>query len=166
MPKKKSKKSAVSGGPYLTGAFFCEKALEETDRVPTFIRVMDILTIEEPKLPAQPLGQPEIMPAVLVTLVVMLKSGDEKGKRTLRIDTVTPSLKRRKGTDQTISFSGGEGGVHLRGPVPHPVNEEGVYWHEVRLDGKLLTRIPLRVVYSPTKPDPQPLSTPGAKEKG
>lgn len=146
-----------TGGPYVCGAFFCERVLIEQDGVSTFIRVVDVLTVDQPEGPeAAPDGVP-VVPASVLMAAVMLKSGDAKGERRLRIDAITPSGERRPGRTNVVTFLGGEQGVNIRGPVPVPVGEEGLFWYEVLVDGEPLTRMPLRVVHSrPTAESPPP----------
>jgi len=62
----------IEGGPYLSGAFLCEKALHEADGVNSFIRMVDRWTVT---------GPTEGMPATAIqaTLVVVFKSGIHRG---------------------------------------------------------------------------------------
>ena len=166
MAKTKAKTKQRLRGPFLAGAFFCEKHLEEKDDLPSFIRVMDIVTVEKPQpIPAVP-GQPVLTSAVELILVLMIKAGDVTGSVSLRLDTVFPSGKRKKSSEQEVQLLGGASGATLRGSFPHPVDEEGLYWHEFRIDRRLLTRIPLTVEYQRhAKPADSPPPSPGPKGK-
>jgi hypothetical protein len=166
-PKRRPTKAERHSGPYLTAAFFCEKVIEEKDGVPSYLRVVDILTVPEP--PPEFIGEKDgvpILPATLINVVIMLKSGEAKGKRTVRIIAIAPSGERTKGLQAEVTLAGGETGAILRGPVPIPITQEGLFWFEVRVDGKFFTRVPLRIVYSKPTPESPPQPTTGPRGKG
>src|SRR5688572_17561076 len=99
-----------TGGPYLTGAFFCERAMFENDGVPSYFRVVDVLSVEKPEPDEMP---PKMMPVAFIHAVVMLKSGDAEGERTLTIDCITPSGEMRAGNPITVTLLGGEKGINV-----------------------------------------------------
>jgi len=80
-------------------------------------------------------------------LVLCLKSGEMRGKGTLRLTPVTPSGKSLPYAETTALFEGDERGNALIAPLAVVAEEEGLYWMEIALDGQLLTRIPFRVMY-------------------
>ena len=124
-------KAQKRSSPSLTGAFFCEKVIEEKDGVPSYLHVVDVLTVPEP--PPEAVSEKDgvpILPATLITIVIMFKSGEVKGKRTVRISAITPSGKHTEGMGAEVTFAGGETGATLRGPVPVPINEQGLFWFE------------------------------------
>lgn len=136
-------------GPYLAAALLCERLLVEKDEVASAIRIID--RINRTAVGASP---PERMEPFdyEVTLVVILKAGWAHGSHPLRITLVTPQGESRGILNQTVFFEGDEDrGVNVVGRIVIRLEMEGIYWFEVRLgenDGKLLTRIPLRVIYS------------------
>lgn len=131
----------IQGGPYLAGAFFCEKALKEQDQVCSFIRVVDRFIVS---------GPDDVMPqaSIQVTLVVMFKSGIHRGSSQLTITPVSPSDVVMPALPATILFEGDDDrGQVLVQPMVFPATEPGTYWFNVSIDGRSFTEIPLRVVY-------------------
>ena len=131
-------------GPYVQFAGFCEKTLQEADGVISLIRVLDRITItaEGPEVPAElPPGG-----AINTTMVVMLKSDDARGRHPLKIRMQLPS--GAYGPDQEVDavFEGEERGVNL---IVNMTLEaiEGIYWFEVYVNNRKLTKMPLRVIY-------------------
>jgi hypothetical protein len=131
----------IEGGPYLSAALLCEKVLHEVDGVNSLVRVVDRWTIS---------GPTEDMPqtAIQTTLVLMFKSGIHRGPARLTITPVTPRNATLATIDIPVLFEGDEDrGVNVVIPMAFPVQEAGVYWLGVRLDGQIVSHIPLRVIY-------------------
>jgi hypothetical protein len=148
----------ITGGPYLTAAFLCEKSLLENDGVNSFIRVVDRWTVSGPS---------ERMPptSIQATLVIMFKSGIHRGPGTLTVQPVSPSDQNMLPFSVSVNFEGDEDrGIAIVAPMAFPVNEPGIYWFNVSLDGQSFTEIPLRVIYhrvAPMQMPSIPPSTPG-----
>jgi hypothetical protein len=145
--------------PLVNAALFCERVVAEKDNVLTAVRIVDFLTISPPLEETQ-LAQLKainptipIQPGITLQLLLVLKSDGAVGERTLRMDTVYPSGKKEKGKENVVNFLGDEGGgVNAQGPYLIKCSEEGLYWYDLKVNGKLLTRIPLRIAFA--KPDP------------
>src|SRR5271165_2674203 len=143
----------VMGGPYLTAAFLCEKALNEVDGVASFIRVVDKWTVT---------GTTEAMLPTLInaTLVVIMRSGIHRGSSQLTIVPTTPSGAMMPPIVVPVSFEGDDDhGSGFIQPIGFPAQESGLYWFDVSLDSQPLTKIPLRIVYlriaqAPGQPTP------------
>jgi len=133
-----------SSGPYLAAAFLCEKVLQEKDGVVSAIRLVDrfILTASG----TQP---PEKMPKLPVnlTMLIIFKSGDAKGSRTVKIKTIMPSQRVGPETLLPMFLEGDDRGVTLIANMILEASEDGLYWFEVSCDDDFITRIPLRIVY-------------------
>ena len=159
----KAKKPPVADGPHLAAALFCEKLLHEKDEVASIIRVVDVLTVPKPdeSRPARA-GEPAALPVTAITVVLIFKSGNVRGERTVKLDAVFPSGKVTEGVPQTVQFLGEENGVTVHGRVPVPVSEEGLYWFDVSVNGQRVTRMPLRIVYGKPPPADQPAPSPGS----
>jgi len=147
----------IDGGPYLSAALLCERALQETDGVISLIRIVDRWTVS---------GPTEEMPqtAIQATMVLMLKSGFHRGPGRLAITPITPRDVRMPMIEVPVHFEGDEDrGVNVVIPMAFPVQESGVYWFAVALDGQVISHIPLRVIYHRVAPMPTPPnpSTPG-----
>jgi hypothetical protein len=136
-------------GPHLGMAVFCEKVLQEKDGVLTIVRVVDriIVTASGLDVPSEiPPGQ------VNVTLAVVLKSGDARGRHSLRVRPELPSGEQLPRTEMPVLFEGEDRGINAIFQIALPIKQEGLYWFDVVLDeNQCLTRVPLRIVYQPIR---------------
>lgn len=144
----KRRKRLQPGGPYIGCAVLCEKVLQERDNVVSLIRIVDrtIISGRGPdapeELPSFPLTQ---------TVFVALKSGLARGKYIIAIQAHSPSGRPVGEPIQVPAlFEGDERGVNVIASVTLQVEEEGLYWFDVSVEGQSLTRIPLRVLYQRT----------------
>ena len=149
----------ITGGPYLTGAFFCEKVLREQDGVLSAIRMVDRWNIN---------GSTEtLMPVVIqASLLITFKSGIYRGNAQLTVVPISPqSNTRMQPVVVPVLFEGEDDrGINVLLPLAFPVQEDGTYWFEVSLAGQALpsrvvTAIPMRIAYLqivPTLPGPTP----------
>ena len=136
----------ITGGPYLSAAFFCERVLRENDGVLSVIRMVDKWTIN---------GNTEAMPPTIIQafLVVLFKSGIHRGTGQVAVTPISPSNMRMQPISMPIVFGGDDdAGSGIVIPLGFPVQEDGPYWFEVSLSGQglppqVLTCIPMRVVY-------------------
>jgi hypothetical protein len=134
----------TEGGPYLSVATLCEKALQETDGVVSLIRIVDRWTVNGPsgEMPKTP---------IQATMVLMFKSGFHRGPGRVTITPITPREAQLQAMDFDVHFEGDEDrGVNVVIPMLFPVEETGVYWFTIALDGQVVSRIPLRVIYHRT----------------
>ena len=132
-------------GPYLSAALLCERLLLEQDGVASAIRIIDRVTRT-----AVGTSPPEKMDPFEydLTLVTILKAGWAQGAHAFRVALVSPLGESRNVVQQTAFFEGGEDrGVNIVGRMRIRFDLEGIYWFEVFLEDKPLTRIPLRIVY-------------------
>jgi len=129
------------GGPYLQMAVFCDRVLREVDGVASIIRVVDRWTVN---------GVTESMPVTVIptNLVIMLKSGDYRGSALVTISPESPSGMKMPQVPIQMHLEGdNDRGVTVVSPLGFPVQEEGLYWFDVAVNGQVLTRMPFRVVY-------------------
>lgn len=135
------------GGPFLQMAVFCERVLQEKDGVLSAIRIVDRFAhaIHGAEFP-------EKMPPIKidVAILIALKSGDFKGKQLLKIIPRTPSGQEMPGFSGPILFEGEDRGINVTLRYLFEAPEEGLYWFDVELDGKVLTKMPLRIIYQQT----------------
>jgi len=144
----------IEGGPYLAGAFFCEKALRENDGVYSFIRVVDRFIVSGPDDVMQ-------LTPLQLTLVVMFKSGMHRGPGQLSVTPTSPSDVVMPALPGSVLFEGDDDrGQVLVQPMVFPAAEPGIYWFNVSIDGRSFTEIPLRVVYHRVAAQPLPPSLP------
>ena len=134
-------------GPFLGASFLCEKVLLESDGVASVIRIVDRL-IHQP-LADDPHGAMEPFPHEL-SLFLMFKAGAARGPMSLEVRLEKPSGESGAPFLQTVNFEGdGDRGINVITKVNASWDMPGLYWFDVLLDGSRVTRIPLRVVYSP-----------------
>jgi hypothetical protein len=137
--------------PYVSAATFCEAVIAEESRgMYSLIRLLDTITVSIATASqadaTRPVGVTAGVPVVQVWLFVGMKSGDVKGKRTIRLRLRSPSNQLKPLADPIpVVFEGGEHGAVLRVQVTLAVEEYGLYWAEVLCNDELLVKVPLRV---------------------
>ncbi len=131
-------------GPYIQVAALCENVIEGKDGVLSLIRVIDrfVHTAAGP-------NPPERLPAFTIApiFVVMLKAGFVRGSANIRIQPRTPSGRSLQELVLPVLFEADHRGQNLIMKLQLQVEEEGVYWFDVRFGERVLTRVPLQVVY-------------------
>ncbi|MBI3459787.1 hypothetical protein HY230_00395 [Candidatus Acetothermia bacterium] len=134
----------TNDGPYLATAVLCERVLEEKDGVISAIRIIDrvIQTASGSTIP-------ENMPPFLLNMNALLsfKSGNVRGKHTIKLAPSTPSGKTMPELSYPILLEGEDRGANLIVQLSIQIEEEGIYWFNIFLDDHLVTKMPLRVVY-------------------
>lgn len=143
-------------GPHVVMAVLCEKALQEQDGVISIIRVVDQITQTQTG-PDTPEAMTPFVASDL-TLVISLKADQARGRYGIKVRPEAPGGFQLPAIEQAIQLqAGGGGGVNLILPLILPVSQEGLYWFDVFLTGpapqpeRLLTRVPLEVVYQPLR---------------
>jgi hypothetical protein len=138
MPKRKP-----ADGPYVALAVFCEKVLEEKDGVLTLVRVIDRTIIQrqgsEGTLEDQAVGIP-------ITLVIGLKAGSAKGSHDVQVTVESPDGQSPAKMVFPVLFESEDRGANLIMRSTLVAQHEGVYWFDVSLGGRRLTRIPYRII--------------------
>jgi uncharacterized protein DUF6941 len=131
-------------GPFLAAAVFCEKVLQEKDGVNTLVRIVDRLITQ-----ATGANPPERMPALQanLTLFVSLKAGFASGSYAVHIRVTNPNGRSSDLATLPVLLEGEDRGANLVGAMQLQLDEPGLYWFDVLFERRLLTRIPLRVVY-------------------
>jgi hypothetical protein len=148
--------SGRSTGPFLAAAVFCETLLEEKNGTKSLIRVVDRITQR-----AMGLETPEQMAPFewTATLFIALKPGQARGNTSYRIRMESPDGLSREIGGGSFNFLGGPNqGADLVSPVRLRFEMAGLYWFDIEIDGQLLTRMPLEVLYERRlmQPLPQP----------
>lgn len=147
-------------GPHLQVAAFCEKVIEDKEGVLSLIRVVDQITST-----AVGPDVPEEMPAFTlsgISLVISLKADQARGRYAIKLRPEDPSGHQLPFLETPIQLEGGERGVNVVSPLQILIEHEGLYWFDVffsagAANDRLLTRMPLRVVYRPQRiPAPSP----------
>ncbi len=142
MAKVRAKKRARTS-PCLGAALVCEKVRVAGDKVPSFMRVVDQVTLPRP---ASPIPHDSVV-AMNLTLVVSFRAGGFGGVLPLKIERIGPSKERVAFIEHPMEFVGKLEessatvgiGMHLKW------DGEGVYWFDVFLGSTWYTRVPLRI---------------------
>jgi hypothetical protein len=80
-------------------------------------------------------------------IYVSLKAGSARGRHQLEIVSEHPSGQRRNLFSTSILFEGEDRGSNLVAQIAMDFDTEGLYWFDVILEGKRITRIPFRMMY-------------------
>jgi hypothetical protein len=141
-------------GPYITMAGFCEKVLVEQGGALSIVRLTDTIN----RVDAGPEPADAMPPFVTdqLTIVVILRAGQAKGRFGIKLEPEAPSGLRLPPFEQGVQFVAGPWGTSIIAPIQMEVAEEGVYWFDVILTGpkqedRRLTRVPLEIIYTPQK---------------
>jgi len=86
----------------------------------------------------------------------MLKAGSiGMGKYNMRITLLKPDGEEMPSQPISVFFNGGdENGVAVISPIAITKPEEGLHWFDVYFEDRIITRIPLRVLYTPVPISP------------
>jgi hypothetical protein len=131
-------------GPFLQIAALCEQVLEEKTGVLSLIRIVDRLQVV---IPTNSMGQAASPPPYTLTVIVSMRSGTARGSHELTIRPEAPNGMKQASFAVTVLFEGEDRGVNVVLPIPIQTDIEGLYWFDVLLDDKLLTRVPMRIVH-------------------
>lgn len=163
-PSMKSGRRTVkpSGPPMLLLAVFCEKAIKEEDRVYTVIRVVDSLKVTAPERPPKGMGI-----ALPITTLVAFKANGFRGKLPLEFVQISPTGLREKVGANQVEFIGGITSAYIHGALTGvKYDKDGVYEFEVRLGGRLYTKMPLQLAFDIVETAIPPLQVPLANQPG
>jgi hypothetical protein len=133
-------------GPHLQAAVLCERILQEKDDVLTIIRVVDRFVRPTPGPDVPPQAQ-----LIQVMLVVSIKPGGiGTGKYKVQLRMYKPNAQTHSGQiENDVFFPGGQDqGVNIVNPMLFVADEEGLYWIDVLFEGRVLTRVPFRVLFA------------------
>jgi hypothetical protein len=139
-----SEASPASTGPFVQCAVICERVLQEQDGVLSAIRIIDRLTqtVQAPQLPEE-LPRVQFQCAILV----VLKSGSARGRHQVEFVNEHPSGRRNAVFSTSVLFEGEDRGNNLVVRASMEFDAEGLYWFDLLVDGRLMTRTPFRVIY-------------------
>lgn len=126
--------------PWVQIAAFCQTTLQEANGAMSIIRLVDRHLV---------VGSTEEMQPTTVNLIliIVLKSGNMQGSATMTVAAVDPNGEGLPPLKIGVLFEGLERGPGLVTQIGLVVKDAGLYWFDVLIDGVLLTRIPLRILY-------------------
>ncbi len=134
-----------STGPYVAVATFVNDVLEEKSGALSLVRIVNQLSIEAegPEVPD------ELPPGVVNSkLVVVLRAGEARGPQRVQIVLETPDGARHDGAVQSVNFPAGKHAtVQLVTELQFGVESAGLYWADVLVNDRLVSRAPLEVQY-------------------
>lgn len=140
-------------GPYVAVATFCDRVIQEEDKVISVMRVVDQLNIT-----ASGPDAPEQMPPVPTNLnvAIVLRRGNARGRHKVQLRPEDPGGTRRDiAISEYVTLTGDEeaGANIIIDFKAFPVDQEGLWWFDLLFGDAetLLGRIPLRVKYHPRK---------------
>ena len=127
-------------GPHVQLATFCDMVIEDKTGTLTVVRLVDRYTVSG--------TTPDMQPTpIKTTLAVSLKAGFMRQKAMLKVQPISPSGRELQALELSILFEGDERGLQFVFPIQIVLDEDGLYWFDVKVDEQLLTRIPLRLLY-------------------
>ena len=125
---------AASTGPYLTAAIICERVLQEKDGVLSAIRIVDQIT------------------HTIVAPLITFKSGRARGRQTVQLAMEDPSGARKELFAHSLQFEGEHRGANWVIQANVMFSMEGLYWFEVILEDRLVTKMPVKLLYQLMSP--------------
>jgi hypothetical protein len=128
-------------GPFVSIACICQSPLQETSGHLSIIRVVDRIPVVGAEAQMQP------QPLTNLFLVVLLRSGVLRESYAVKIKTISPTGQLIQQADMNVLFEGEDRGPAIISPLALVVTEKGLYWIEISLEDRLLSRIPLRIQY-------------------
>lgn len=138
-------------GPFVGLAVFCEQAIEDKNGVLTLVRVIDQMTVS-----VSDLNAPEELPpgaGIQTTLVLGLKAGQALGKQRVRVVFEHPDGSRHPGPELPVHFTQAPAsGANLILKLTLGLSTTGLYWADVLVNDRLVTRSPLEVRYQVIPP--------------
>jgi hypothetical protein len=145
MAKAKRQKKKVKGGPYLAAACFCESILEDKLGTISAIRIIDQIAAQMPSHVTDfPTDQNRLV--VPVSALVILRTGYSPGEHRLQFVVTSPSGKKERSPEQTVNLTPQEhGGFQIISRMNFGVFKGGLFWVDVILDDKRITRMPIRI---------------------
>ena len=133
-------------GPFLAMAVLCERVLDEKDNTLSLIRIVDRVTRLVPTGPGA-VGLPAPQPIPL-QLVLGFRSGAARGSQQIAVQVETPSGLKLPENAFTILLEGEDRGANvILNLQTLTLDQEGIYWFDVLLTGRRLTRVSLRIVH-------------------
>ena len=168
MAKQKAQKKR---GPYLAAAFFCDQVILGNDGALTPVRICDSLKVDIAADAPSDFPSKDQRLAVRMAGLLSFKTGDALGgEYTVRIVMESPSGKTSPVYEQKIKLTEpAHGGGNLIFQNIINLYKGGLFWFNVYLDGKLMTRIPIQITYErlpPEVPSFPPSGTPSVSTKG
>lgn len=141
-------------GPFVNLATFCEQVIQDKSDVMTLVRIVDRITLS-----AHGGEAPDDLPTgavVNTNLVIGLCPGDARGSQKVQVTVVHPDGTRHPGPVYPVHFTqGANQGANLLIQLEIVLSTQGLYWTDIAVNGRLVTRVPLEVRYQVIPPGMQ-----------
>ena len=133
-------------GPYVQAALFADMLLEDKTGALSAIRIIDRIThvIQGP-------SPPDDLPPFnrQLNALIALKPGGARGRQTFKLWQESPDGQRAVVGEGTFHFSGAPNtGANLMLALNVTFRQEGLFYFDVEVDGSILTRMPIEVLYN------------------
>lgn len=126
-------------------ALLCQHVDRRPDGSTDILGVIDGLIVSPTDTETDPLG---LKPMALLPLraLIILRAGRERGWHSLGLQGVFPGGQPGPSTRTRIEFTDDKPGATINIPVELEVHHEGHYEFDVIYDGRVLTRMSLRIL--------------------
>lgn len=131
--------------PVVKAAVICETVIQRADGVLSLINIVDrrMITVQGIEVPREmPPHEWEF------NLALLFVSGSYVGKAALAVAVQSPDGLRKPIHSAEHFFEGGERGANFLFQMKFMFKTEGLYWFEIYMDEKHVTRVPLRIMYN------------------
>jgi hypothetical protein len=143
------------GGPFLAAAVFCEGILEDMQGMLSVQRIVDGMLVSIPSSVPADFPSKKNPIQLVQNILLIFRSGDKPGKHKLKLDIESPAGKKSKALQQEVELTQPpNGGLNFKTKTNLHIYSSGVFWVDVRLDGKLVTRMPFDVQIKREEPTP------------
>jgi hypothetical protein len=143
---KNKKSEKKNGGPFLAAAVYCHTIVSDPEGHMTPASIFDTLTIVLPRSAPPNFPSEEERLPVPVWSFISFRSGDAPGDHNFYMVIESPSGKKEKKEEKTIKLTeGAQGGFNLNTKITFGIVKGGLFWTNVYLDNKLVTRMPLLI---------------------
>ncbi len=148
---------AEEEGPLLLAALICERVLQEKDGGISVIRLIDQITVGVAVRGIPPMSSTEVAQAVVVapfacSILLVFKGGRLGSQHVAQVIGHSPDGPPREFDPAPFVVGslveGVPPGQNVVMQLQLVLQKEGVYWFEVRLDGRRITATPLRVAFA------------------
>jgi hypothetical protein len=132
--------------PYLVAAVMCEQVLTEKDGVVSLIRLVD--TLNTNVMGGKDETDADTLPALAMslTLFISFRAGPARGKREAAVFLYDPTGTRKAEAGPfPMVFTAAEEGHNVNIMLNLVLKDMGLYWLEIVMAGKVLSRVPMTV---------------------
>jgi hypothetical protein len=128
--------------PYLKFGLLCDRVLQEKDGVISLVRIIDrfILTARGPEVPME-------MPEQRLDFIIAMNWVGGLGKHEAKVKIIKPNREEWESATMPFFLDSLERGHNIIVNMSLSIKQEGLYWVEFLLNGRVKGRMPWRVIY-------------------